>query len=407
MYSVDNERIGEYLKKLIDKRYPSHRKFGKQCLIMTGVEPTEEELRKMSNRISQIIKGTKKGIQLTDLPIFTELLGVSCEELLSAGKVRTRSSSHVTNYDVAYSKDPKVWKEYVEREDKLILNCDEYGKTIIDYIFEFKNYKFLKYLLQEGIIWLVDNCGWDGMTYGAGTEIKRREIGYIDTSMPLQIQYEDYIRTQALALAIENKDIGMLDKLCAREIPALHEINARLQNSDLSKYYNKDLVNAIAHADKEALDYFIQEFVVEDQWKHPNRFIYPYIGNVIDIMLKEGRKEAEVVIKAINEHNRWVYKKLTEMIDDANTISCDRLAGLAMEDAIRGSIRKHIIDDVSLSENKDMITFYYIKGDKKADFFTSNIVAVSEQSGSASINNLVKESKVWYQKILDLKGEEL
>lgn len=126
------------------------------------------------------------------MPVFTELLEVSCEEVLSAGKCVVPTLSHITNYDIAYSKDLAVWKKYIEREDKLILNCDEYGKTIIDYIFEFKNYKFLQYLLQENIIWLVDNSGWDGMTYGAGTNIKRRDVGYIDTSMPLQIQMKKY-----------------------------------------------------------------------------------------------------------------------------------------------------------------------------------------------------------------------
>ena len=42
----------------------------------------------------------------------------------------------MTNYLVAHSSDESVWKEYVEHPDKLILNCDEYGKSddkVLDY----------------------------------------------------------------------------------------------------------------------------------------------------------------------------------------------------------------------------------------------------------------------------------
>ena len=71
----DNE-IGKYIKKLIDNKYKSTRQFCKDYLIASKIEPTDEELSKMSNRMSAIKKGTK-AIQIKDLPVFTMLLGVS------------------------------------------------------------------------------------------------------------------------------------------------------------------------------------------------------------------------------------------------------------------------------------------------------------------------------------------
>ena len=56
----------------------------------------------------------------------------------------------MTNYEIAFTDDPRVWKKYMEREDKIFLNSDEYGKTVIEYALEFKNYKFMKYLMDEG-----------------------------------------------------------------------------------------------------------------------------------------------------------------------------------------------------------------------------------------------------------------
>ena len=85
MYNVDNKKIGAYLKRIIEKKFISHRQFCRKYLEAVGVEADNEELRKMGNRLSQILKGTK-GVQIYDLPVFTELLGVSCEEILSQAK---------------------------------------------------------------------------------------------------------------------------------------------------------------------------------------------------------------------------------------------------------------------------------------------------------------------------------
>ena len=105
----------------------------------------------MQNRICQIKKG-RKWIQVEDLPIFSDILGVSIEELLSAGNYFIPDASRMTNYSVAFSKDRKIWEEYVNNPEGVFVNYDEYGKSVIDYALQFKNYDFLKYLLDEGII---------------------------------------------------------------------------------------------------------------------------------------------------------------------------------------------------------------------------------------------------------------
>lgn len=95
------------------------------------------------------MKKIGKGIQINDLPILSELLEVSVDSILSAGKVAKPAPTRTTNYSAAFPKDKKIWKEYIERPDKLILNEDEYGKTVIDYAIEFGNYGFLKYLIDS------------------------------------------------------------------------------------------------------------------------------------------------------------------------------------------------------------------------------------------------------------------
>ena len=146
----DNEKIGQYLSVRIDERFKSHRQFCRKYLEAEGHQASNEQLRKMSNRLSQILYG-KKGIQIYDLPLFCRLLEVSCEEILSAGKIHTPTSAHLTNYAAAFSKDELEWETYIEREDSPILNADEYGKTIIDYALEAENYDYKKKIMIQQI----------------------------------------------------------------------------------------------------------------------------------------------------------------------------------------------------------------------------------------------------------------
>ena len=133
MFRVEknNLKIGQYLADLIDRKYESRRAFCRAYIHATGEEPTNETVTNMSNRLAQMAKGNK-AIQTYDLPYFTELLGVSCEQILSAGECSAPITNRVTNYSIACSKDPAEWEAYIQRADKLILNSDEYCKTVLD-----------------------------------------------------------------------------------------------------------------------------------------------------------------------------------------------------------------------------------------------------------------------------------
>lgn len=72
----------------------------------------------MQNRICQIKKGNKS-IQIYDLPVFAELLGVSTDDILSAGTVKLPTFTHKTNYSIVFSKEPKEMALFNDLVDKV------------------------------------------------------------------------------------------------------------------------------------------------------------------------------------------------------------------------------------------------------------------------------------------------
>ena len=100
---------------LIDNKYESRRAFCRDYISLSGGVVTDDAVSSMSNRLSQIIKG-KKAIQTYDLPYFTDLLGVSCEQILSAGECSVPISNRVTNYSIACSMNTEEWEELTEED---------------------------------------------------------------------------------------------------------------------------------------------------------------------------------------------------------------------------------------------------------------------------------------------------
>ena len=96
--------IGDYLKNMIEQKFGTPSEFCRAYIEVSGSQNDETKFTNLKNRISSIVNG-KKDIQLYDFPVFTKLLDVSCEEILSAGETKTATANHLTNYQIASSHD--------------------------------------------------------------------------------------------------------------------------------------------------------------------------------------------------------------------------------------------------------------------------------------------------------------
>lgn len=406
-YIVDKKKVGAYLKKLVkENQYPSNRQFGKACLKMMGcTDPDDVELNRMNNRLSQICNG-QNGIQMEDMLIFSDLLGVSCEEILSAGERRVPISGHMTNYDIAFSQDEELWSSYMKREDKLFLNSDEYGKTVIDYAIEFKNYPFIKWLLDEEFIWLVDNSEYRqfGYSYGGGTSIEKRAPWDMDNAVPLQVKYDDQLRLKIITLALENEDYNVLDEFRARETPFLHRVGYLNDRDDAYQYYNEDYIHAIANASDNVLEYFAKEFELVSNLKWKSQFIYPFLGEVIEVLVENHQfKKAEFLAQHVLTHNQNTYEQVESLINIAYTAACDEWGDKLTED-LKRALRLQIPKQIEYSEKNRMVSFFDSMGkDKTPICYATNIVRVKVDKTKSPIKDVLLEINMWYDRVATLK----
>ena len=384
----NNQRIGAYIRKLIRGKYDSERKFCKAYLKLQGISINDDEIRKMQNRFSQILNG-KKAIQTYDLPIVTDLLGVSCEEILSAGKCYVPISSHITNYDVAFSKDQKVWQEYIDRKDKLILNYDEYGKSVLDYAFDFKNYGFLKYLTDNGYIKFRDSESMHfRYDFGADTTIKRRDMSNTDI-LEAKISYSNKLRMDMLTLAMQNNDFSVLDMLRARETPMIHLATLYSSKPTETEMYDpSDIIESIANAPDDVIDYFLSDYSVsKNNSLMPSCFLYQHIGDVIITMIRNHDMRVTRVIKKAIEHNNKIYSLIKEAYNDAINNTAKKLC------CSKADAEKRVYMLNSFYDNCDVVKFFTVDSKKS---IVANIIHADVEVSDIKITNMLVELNASY-----------
>lgn len=404
MYRVDNNKIGTYLGKAIAKRFQSDRQFAIAYLRLRDEDPNPapDEIGKMQNKICQIKKG-KKGIQITDLPYFSELLGVSVDDILSGGTFCKPALTRLSNYSIAFSKDPKEWEGYIHRPDKLILNPDEYGKTVIDYALEFNNLGFLKYLMENGYIWFVgDNQEEYWTSFGAGTSIKKRTFMNTDL-LDIQMKERDDLRTGMIRLALENKDFELLDGLHAREIPALYKAYCMMHTPlDFKKYHDRDMIKAIAESNGKVLTYFSQEFKVHNSAKIPFTYTFPFLGELLDLVIKKNSKSAAGMLKNALKHNRNVLysiKKVGESYASGFNENYKKILGL-------DAMKEQIMSYFHYFKENDTVCFHsaFLTDGGYTGVF-SNIIKVSVSSKDEYIKSLIEDVNESYRQIAEYEYE--
>lgn len=398
---ADNEKIGKYLLGCIENRFKSHRQFCKKYLETdTGKTADSEQIRKMSNRLSQILNG-KKEIQLYDLPLFCRLLEVSCEDILSAGMCHTPASAHLTNYSAAFSKDEHEWETYVNREDSPIMNADEYGKTVIDYALEAENYDLLKYLMDKQFIWFVGANKEDYFTgFGAGTSIEKAIFPYPRTLNVLdaELKMRDELRTHMIALAIQHKDMEMLEQLHAREVPSLYQLSIYSNPpNDCEKYYNMKLMEALTHADNKILEYFSGEIEITDRFGHTNRFLFPFVGELVERLLQNKNVFVEYILKDAIRHNQYVYDQLVSLLTD--TVRFYRQLDYdTTNETVKNNLTKKILSDLHFYDDGSFVSYFTLLPDMKKGL-RSNIIRVNAKSADTMINRRILELNDLYDAI--------
>ncbi len=402
MFELANStEIGGYLKHLILRKYESERQFCRACLRMQEREETEIEVQKMANRISQMIQGNKD-IQLMDIPVFSSLLGVSPEEILSGGKNHAPVGFRLTNASVARSKKPDVWKSYLSMETEY--DVDEYGKTLVEYAVEYKNYELIRYLVENGEIWVQGASRIEQQALGLGavfskmamqpatsgyyTVPKKMERGYA----PSQLTFSAELRNQAIVLAIETGDVGMLKQMRAREIPEQY-LACSGWDLDWNGEYAPEILDALMEADEAVLAYFTEEFTIKDRFGNEERWLTPFFDELLTRMAQTNHAIAKQMLHTAIKHNQYADDKLQNLF--SSVLDSYHESYFKSEHG-RNIVCEDIMRNRYLSEDGSWILFVDVQAKER---LTTNLIRADADKCGTELRHMAMEVNEIYHRI--------
>ena len=403
MFAIkSNKEIGSHLKKLILLKYKSVRQFCLDYLNLSQPANSDDpqEIRNLTNRFSQILSG-HKAIQTYDLPIISELLSISCEDILSCGETKVPLKNRRTNYNIAFSTDKKDWQEYLSHEDHIAAYADEFGKTVVDYAIEFKNYKFIKYLIENDYITFISEGPnfYPNPYFGAKSNIAEKP--YERITLDDEFANNKLLRTQVLALAIENGDTDTLMRFGARELPP--QINIRIWNPQfsVSEYYDESYLDAIAKSSSNIFDFFLEEYPLMDFTKKQEiTWIYPFIGELAARCIAlNNLNRASKTLDVILAHNNKAYKRLHDNLLQAAKIEKDSFGGTSYHDVLNSMAREYEINN-----EKNFVVFhpFYVRAINPSAY---NIIRVNYKCKDEAINEKINKINHLYDDILTLPND--
>ena len=418
-YDIKSEEVGQYLDKLITRKYKFRKDFCRDFLDMFG--KTDEDTQPEESHFGKIVSGDIE-LPIYDLLPISEILGVSCEEILSAGKEKVPTSAHITNYDIACSDDYYMWKRLLSHGCTLCF--DEFKKSVIDYAFEKKNILLFKYMIEEDIIWLIADKEKD-IYYRKNDdfEVDYNLFKYGSKSQnsfwEFELKKEDRLRTKIIFLAIESGNSEVLDMLRARDsaefeyivsMPGYNTSYVAIVNEGFAKLVS----DAVAESESNSvLDYFSSEYEMKN---NSYTVVCPFYSQIIETLIQKERYDrAEIYLKRAIDHNKKIYELIQKNLDEEYKIKIADIETQKKEEMMRCysigmSFEKHGRHFPTEEETMDRIMtlfeydkahniVFYRKPDS-CEWIISNLVCINDLENTGCLTDLIKELNDWFDKFI-------
>ena len=167
------------------------------------------------------------------------------------------------------------------------------------------------------------------------------------------------------------------------------------------------MITNISKANKQILDYFLEEYEIEDFFGGVNKFIFPFISDVLDLLIKDRSLYLENILKRSIEHNRQSYNQLKKRLVNAigSRLEEEKKLMYGLQDIyidhMRSRITENVWNQIDFYEHANIISF----NDRlERNGTIINIIHVNEKSNDKNISSLIQELNDSYDRICMIKN---
>ena len=167
------------------------------------------------------------------------------------------------------------------------------------------------------------------------------------------------------------------------------------------------MVKHIASSSEEILDYFTDSFEIRDRFRYKNgsdrvhTFLFPYISQLLDLLIATKSPFAETALKKAIKHNEKTYKRLRELIVSVkNDEYYDKHFPEEYANVLWLADCKR---DLYFFDNGSIVMFSATFAHTGLDGIITNVAHATKMPSSPILKHLVDELNESYLKIKNLK----
>lgn len=159
-------------------------------------------------------------------------------------------------------------------------------------------------------------------------------------------------------------------------------------------------MDAILKSSDEVLKYFSEEFEINTNFKAKSRFMFPYLGKLIEMTVKISGKAATSMLKKALKHNQDLLKRIKQIAE----LSAKSIGDKA-EYMPKDAIYDWIMHDYNFYDDNDTVAYWVRDGKGAYQGVFSNVIRVNGTSKDPSIAKLIGELNDSYDMIHEYKYE--
>lgn len=264
----EKEEVGKFIETLSNEKGWNNSELGRRLGKEKGLPDGQAVPR---DTISKWIRGELyPGVD--NIYYLAQVFGVTMEYILMAGSQRERFDDRPFSlYAVAKSGDKERLEQLMHTENDygsiIGENYDEFDKTIVDYLIEFKQVDLIKFMFEKGYL----------AVWGTQTNTAIR-VGNLT-------QMEDKFN-RFVELAIEKDDAELYNYLINRTRPILQkEEDCMVEAFQANQYrrdgyvFSREMIEKLLHAENILKSYMNSFLLTEKEWREWNSGILYYKDN--------------------------------------------------------------------------------------------------------------------------------
>lgn len=160
-------------------------------------------------------------------------------------------------------------------------------------------------------------------------------------------------------------------------------------------------MEALTYSSDKVLEYFCEEFEISDRFGSPNKFIFPFMGELIEQLLRNKNNCAEYILKFAIRHNQYVYEQLQTFLTDAVQFYRDvyrNADGDITNEVTKEYLTQKILGDLRFYGDGHLVNYFtLLAGTRKR--WESNMIRVNAESTNTMINRQISELNDLYYAI--------